>query len=219
MAINQYDRDNGNGPNAHKKGNRTHTGRNPANAIAFNRQRSDDIGKYKEAAEKARKARKYRQEDLYGIYQRIKGYIKDRVDKPIEDQKPLTVSGMILASGMSKDAWYDMLNGGYDYRLYEYIDLHNIDMDTITDDIDGIPCITDDNGIILLISHREILQKAMLAIEAQTEERLYSKGRVGDIFSLKAVHGWKEDTAPQTVNQTLVIASEEQARQAINLLK
>lgn len=59
----------------------------------------------------------------------------------------------------------------------------------------------------------------MLAIEAQTEERLYSKGRVGDIFSLKAVHGWKEDTAPQTVNQTLVIASEEQARQAINLLK
>ena len=59
----------------------------------------------------------------------------------------------------------------------------------------------------------------MLAVEEQTEERLYSKGRVGDIFSLKAVHGWQEDQAPQTVNQTLVIATEEQARKAIDLLK
>ena len=59
----------------------------------------------------------------------------------------------------------------------------------------------------------------MLAVEEQTEERLYSKGRVGDIFSLKAVHGWQEDNTPQTVNQTLVIASPEEAERAIKMLK
>ena len=56
-------------------------------------------------------------------------------------------------------------------------------------------------------------------VEEQTEERLYSKGRVGDIFALKAVHGWEEEQSPHTVNQTLVIATEEQAREAIKMLK
>lgn len=219
MAINQYAKE-GNGPNAHKKGNRTRTGRNPAAAVEFSRQRSEDISRYKEAAEKARRAKKYTQEDLIRIYQRISDYIEERASKDAEDQRPLTVSGMILASGVSKSTWYEMLAGDYDYRLYEYMDLHNITLDTATDTINNIPCITGADGVVvMLISYSEILQKAMLAIEAQTEERLYSKGRVGDIFSLKAVHGWQEETSPHTVNQTLVLASPEQARGAIKMLK
>lgn len=223
MAINQWDKGSeNNGPNAHKKGNRTASKRETGHLSSFNKAVAEDIGRYKESAERARKARKYKQEDLYGIYMRIKEYIRVRTvaSDPDYIDKPLTVSGMILASGISKATWYEMLRGDYDYRLFEYIDLHNINIDTVETYIDGIPYIEDnENNKILLIVHSGILEKAMLAIEAQTEERLYCKGRVGDIFSLKAVHGWKEDHQPQTVNQTLVIASEEQARKAIDLLK
>jgi hypothetical protein len=223
MAINQWDKGSKeNGANAHKKGNRTNSKRETKHLTEASKAISKDIGKYKETAEKVRSKRKYKQEDLTVIYERIKDYIRQRTVTTDGDyiDKPLTVSGMILASGISKATWYEMLKGDYDYRLYEYIDLHNIDLDTITDDIDGIPYVVDDKGaVVLLIVHSEILQKAMLAIEAQTEERLYSKGRVGDIFSLKAVHGWREEASPQTVNQTLVIASEEQARKAIDMLK
>ena len=74
-------------------------------------------------------------------------------------------------------------------------------------------------GVVLLIPYSLIIQKALLMIAEQTEERLYSNGRVGDIFALKAQHGWQEEQSPQTVNQTLVIATEEQAREAIKLLK
>ena len=95
-----------------------------------------------------------------------------------------------------------------------------MDVADVPENIDGIPYITEDDGhIVMLITYGAVIQKAVLCKEAQTEERLYDKGRVGDIFSLKALHGWKEDASPSTVNQTLVIASEEQARKAIDLLK
>ena len=214
MAINQYAKE-GNGPNAHKKGNRTKSGRNPQNAININKQFGEEVAAYKEAAEKIRRAKKYKQEDLATIYKRIMDYIADKR----EQDKPITVSGMILASGISRATWYEMLAGDYDYRLYQYIDTHNIDeMQKL--DVDGIEAVINSDGeVVLLICYSEILQKAMLMLEEQTEERLYKSGRVGDIFSLKAIHGWREEQSPQTVNQTLVIATEEQAREAIKLLK
>lgn len=214
MAINQYAKE-GNGPNAHKKGNRTKTGRNPQNAININKQFGEEVAAYKEAAEKIRRAKKYKQEDLATIYKRIMDYIADKR----EQDKPITVSGMILASGISRATWYEMLAGDYDYKLYQYIDTHNIDeMQKL--DVDGMEAVTNSEGeVVLLICYSEILQKAMLMLEEQTEERLYKSGRVGDIFSLKAIHGWREEQSPQTVNQTLVIATEEQAREAIKLLK
>ena len=214
MAINQYAKE-GNGPNAHKKGNRTKSGRNPQNAININKQFGEEVAAYKEAAEKIRRAKKYKQEDLATIYKRIMDYIADKR----EQDKPITVSGMILASGISRATWYEMLSGDYDYRLYQYIDTHNIDeMQKL--DVDGMEAVINSDGeVVLLICYSEILQKAMLMLEEQTEERLYKSGRVGDIFSLKAIHGWREEQSPQTVNQTLVIATEEQAREAIKLLK
>lgn len=214
MAINQYAKE-GNGPNAHKKGNRTKTGRNPQNAININKQFGEEVAAYKEVAEKIRRAKKYKQEDLAPIYKRIMDYVADKR----EQDKPITVSGMILASGISRATWYEMLAGDYDYRLYQYIDTHNIDeMQKL--DVDGMEAVINSEGeVILLNCYSEILQKAMLMLEEQTEERLYKSGRVGDIFSLKAIHGWREEQSPQTVNQTLVIATEEQAREAIKLLK
>lgn len=214
MAVNQYVKE-GNGPNAHKKGNRTKTGRNPQKAININKQFGEEVAAYKEVAEKIRRAKKYKQEDLAAIYKRIMDYVADKR----EQDKPITVSGMILASGISRATWYEMLSGDYDYRLYQYIDTHNIDEMARTD-IDGMEAVINSEGeVVLLICYSEILQKAMLMLEEQTEERLYKSGRVGDIFSLKAIHGWREEQSPQTVNQTLVIATEEQAREAIKLLK
>ena len=214
MAINQYVKE-GNGPNAHKKGNRTKTGRNPQKAININKQFGEEVAAYKEVAEKIRRAKKYKQEDLAVIYKRIMDYTEEKR----EQEKPITVSGMILASGISRATWYEMLSGDYDYRLYQYIDTHNIDEMARTE-IDGMEAVINSEGeVVLLNCYSEILQKAMLMLEEQTEERLYKSGRVGDIFSLKAIHGWKEEQSPQTVNQTLVIATEEQAREAIKLLK
>lgn len=216
MALNQYDRGSANnGPNAHKKGNRKKgQPRNGKGLAAYSKRESEDIGRYKEAAERRRKKRKYRQEDLIGIIERINAYIQEQKG----GDRPFTVSGMIRAAQVSKSSWYEMLAGEYDYRLIEYCDHHNIDLDSIP--TGATTTITDAEGNeVVLITYAEALQKAMLAVEEQTEERLYSKGRVGDIFSLKAVHGWREEQSPQTVNQTLVIATEEQARKAIDLLK
>lgn len=218
MALNQYDRGSkNNGPNAHKKGNRTNSRRDADYIAAFSRQQSADIAAYKEQAEKRRKARKYKQEDLTGIMQRLNDYIEAQRDS----ERPLTVSGMIRAAGVSKATWYEMLGGNYDYLLIQYADYHSIPIDQLNDANGAvIHTVTDDeDNEIMLIPYSEALQKAVLAVEEQTEERLYSKGRVGDIFSLKALHGWQEDQTPQTVNQTLVIATEEQARKAIDLLK
>lgn len=217
MAINQYK--DGKGVNDYKKGNRTKgQPRNGEGLGNISKAISEDIANYKEIAEKVRRNKKYRQEEVLTVYNRLNAYI----ERQNKEDRPLTVSGMIKASGINKSTWYDMLGGEHDYMLYQLIDTYNIDISKAYD-IDNIPAITvniDNNNVdILLITWRELLEKAMLSIEEQTEERLYSKGRVGDIFALKAVHDWKEEASPQTVNQTLVLASPEQAREAINLLK
>jgi hypothetical protein len=215
LAINQYAKE-GNGPNAHKKGNRTKSKRNTGPAVEISKQISKDIEHYREIAESFRKARTWTQEELTDVYERLNKHI----DEADEDENPLTIGGMILASGMSRDSWYKAVGGEYDYRLYEYIELHNIDITKAHRNPEGIPCIVDDeNRVVMLIPWSDVLQKALLVKEARDERRLLKKGRVADIFNLKALHGWQEENSPQTVNQTLVIASPEQAREAINLLK
>ena len=61
MALNQYDKGSkNNGPNAYKKGNRTpNQSRNGAGLAEISRRESAEIAKYKEIAEKQRKAKKY----------------------------------------------------------------------------------------------------------------------------------------------------------------
>lgn len=214
MAVNQYKKD-GDGPNAYKKGNRTNSKRNIAPAVKEQQEVAEHINAIKELTNQLKKQKKYKQADLYRIYNNLKEY----AERQRQEDRPLTVSGLILASGVSKATWYEMAKGDYDYRLTQYMEAYSIDIDNVSY-YDNIPYIEDiENNIILLIPYSEIIQKALLMQEEQTEERLYKNGRVGDIFALKSQHGWKEDATPQTVNQTLVIATEEQARKAIELLK
>ena len=213
VAVNQYKKD-GNGPNAHKKGNRTKSKRNPSVMVESSRRISEDISRYKEIAEKVRKSRKWKQEDLAGVYDRLNTHISES-----NEDEPLTIAGMMLAAGMAKEDWYAAVNGEYDYRLYEYIELHNINTSDAQINDDGFPYIITENGEILLIPYSDVMQKAILLKEAADERRLLKKGRVADIFNMKALHNWQEETSPHTVNQTLVIASEEQARKAIEALK
>ena len=111
-----------------------------------------------------------------------------------------------------------MRRGNFDHELFAYMDIHGIEEPE--DYVDGIPHCRVGGKDVLLIPFSEIIEKALLMHENETETRLYEKGRVGDIFSLKAQHNWQEeDKKPHTVNQTLVIADSEQARKAIELLK
>lgn len=208
------------GTNDRKKGNRTPgQPRNGKGLAAISKQQALDYERYREQAEKMRAKRKYTQEQVFTVYERLCDYIR----KQEEEERPFTIAGMIRAAGVSKATWYEMLGGNYDTQLYAYMDLHNIPLDVLNTCSDEIPVIIDEQGEqnvkVALITWSEMLQKAVLRVEEQTEERLYAKGRVGEIFALKALHNWKEEAPPQTVNQTLVIASEEQARKAINLLK
>lgn len=216
MAINQYVRDK-KGENDYKKGNRTKgQPRNGAALAAMNKAYGESVAHYKQEVEAIRQSRAIKQERMFDVYNNLKEYI----ERQRSDERPLTVAGMIAAAGVSRSTWYEMAGGRYDYQLPQIIDVYNLSQTMV---IDGIPAaeavIGKKKETILLIFWTDLIQKAMLAVEEQTEERLYSKGRVGDIFALKAVHGWQEEPSPQTVNNTLVIASPEQAREAIRALK
>lgn len=185
--------------------------RNKALLAEKNRLYSESIEYYKEIAEKHRKEKKYTQDFSFVLYKRIKNYF-ERLD-----DKPITNAGLILASGMTKHAWENARRGDYDHDLYVYMDNHDCS-DVFM--YDNMPCVDMDGEYILLVPLSEIIENALLRKEDETETRLYQNGRVGDIFALKAKHGWiEEEKAPHTVNQTLVIASPSEAQEAIKLLK
>jgi hypothetical protein len=224
VAVNQYVKE-GNGPNAHKKGNRSNSKRDSSEIVAMAKKYGDDIDKYKRYAEARRKKVTYSQERTGEVYYNIAQYVMSRLD----EDRPFTISGLQLAVGCSYDTYQRMASGECDYLLEQFIDVNNIDIETVDTYIHGMPAVAKDltsipseddlKGAVLLIPYSQIIEKAHLMVREQAEERLYMKARVGDIFALKAQHGWREDETPHTVNQTLVIASEEQARKAIELLK
>ncbi len=217
MAVNQYKKE-GNSPNDYKKGNRTDSKRNTDTIQAYNRQFKEELDGYKEFARKRREYKTARQEECGEYYKRLVTYIEECKDK----EEPITRADIILRMGIGKDTYYNMKNGNLDYRLIEYIDTHNISEADIYINRDSLPVTMIDNREILLIPFSELIEKGELLLEAEAERRLYTSSKVGDIFTLKALHGWRDDSGTAqhigTVNQ-LVIASESEARRAIELLK
>lgn len=146
------------------------------------------------------------------------------IAKYIDDTKAakgyLTTAGMVLASGVSKETLARILAGERDYLAGVFLEQHGLSEKDIKYD-ETPPYVVVEGTKVPVISLRDELEKLSLQVEEQTEERLYKHGRTGDIFALKAVHGWKDGTngESKTIHNTLVIASKEQAEEAIKLLK
>ena len=66
------------------------------------------------------------------------------------------------------------------------------------------------------IIYSTVYQKARTAVQQQAELRLYLRGSVADIFTLKSKYGWQEEN--KTVHR-VEIATSEDARQALEELK
>lgn len=179
-------------------------------------QNSQNINAIKELVEvkKASAPPAYRATDAGKMINRIGQYFQRQAEK----NKPCTRAGLILALDISRDTYRRYLNGEMDYLLEEYLLVNQIDMDSCDriqlDDGTEIPVDCAGNP---LITFSAILQKAVLKLEEQAEERLYSKARPGDIFTLKQ-YGWTDEKSPGTVNNTLVIASAEESDRALRML-
>lgn len=170
----------------------------------------DNIEACKRLAEARRNSVRYKQEEAKTIQDNIEQYFKTQD----EQEQPYTVSGIILSIGCGKDTFYRMRSGDYDYRLFDYININNIPEEYIGQTVSV------NNQEILLLPFSEIIQKAMLKLEEQTETRLYNSGRVGDIFTLKAQYGWSDDgNSAKTVNNNLIIADKDTAEKAIKMLE
>ena len=201
------------------KGNRTGSRRETAHLQANNERFRQEINTYKQYAENRRRSRTYKQEQMTVLYESLCEYIKQRQ----EQEKPLTVAGAILATGIDDTMWYSMRNGDLDYRLDEFLDLHGISLDDAPVDEAGMKYCIVDGEKVLLIEFSALIKRYMLLLQAQAEERLYSKsGKVTDIFALKALHGW-QDSSQQTVydNRTLnlnMVAPLEEAQAAMKRL-
>lgn len=182
---------------------------------SLNTKYSAEVEQYKFFAKQRRGRRKFTQEKLTQQYSALAEYVEECVEK----KQPLTVAGAILKADFNEDAWYKAKSGEMDYLLEEYIAVNQVTDETI---IDGLPYhINQDGEAILLKPYSWLIQKIMLMIQEQREIACSSlRGNpAGNIFLLKAQMGFKEDSQPNTVNQTLVIADAEQAKKALEMLK
>lgn len=171
---------------------------------------------YKKIAEQRAKQIKHGQPYASTLLDNLNEYIERQEKRG----RPLTIAGLIRASGVSMDTYYRYKDGDADHLLYEYMDLHGIDYDHEGDQIT-----TDAGDVVLLVRMSEIIKNAELAIQEQLEENCYTnKGNpAGSIFGLKARYDW-QDTPPDqrtTNNNTLVlnnVATLDEAREAMKRL-
>lgn len=200
------------------KGNRTDSRRETKHLQENNSRYKQEIDTYKEYALNRKKNRVHTQEQVTVLYENLCQYIEEQR----QQDKPLTVAGAILAAGIDTSIWYRMKNGDYDFLLDEFLDLHDIDLDEAPVDEAGMKYGVVDGVKVLFIEYGEVVKRYMLLLQEQAEQRLYSKGgKVTDIFTLKALHGWQD--SPQVINdnRTLnidLVASPEEAKAALDRL-
>lgn len=164
----------------------------------------------KEMARQRRERSPVQIEKNIDVLQRISDYIEDRR----ETGKPLTHAGFMRCFGICADTYYKL--DAYDYVLDEYRLMHGLPPDATEHETE--------NGTIPLVSWADIKKNVCdVAIQEQLEENCYNvkaRNSAGSIFGLKARYDWRDDnTTPQTVNNTLVIADGQQARKALEMLQ
>lgn len=193
----------------------------------FNTWYSQDIESYKRFAENRSSATRYNQEYLTELTYRIKDYLTEQETS----NQPFTVTGLYMCLTMQKKDYYKAKKGEFDWKLYQFADYHGIgieeldDLEELEDEHLGILHIwTDEDGqVFIMETYSTIINKALLRIQAQLEESLYtSRNPVGCIFLLKSRFGWsdKPDQAKtNTVTRVNHIATRDEAEQALKRLK
>lgn len=134
-----------------------------------------------------------------------------------EAEEPLTAAGCAIACGLMRNTVRNYGTGNYDgwcpcvedeYRaqldgealfVYDYL---------IGGEHEG------EKAVLL----SDVVQRYNEIASAEREKRLYKRGSVADIFALKAVDGWQDDSGKSTTNNTLVITGGESAEAALKLL-
>lgn len=216
--------------NDYKKGNRKRgkdrTGGNPTGYagehrdISGLRKNSSAIAErtelYKKVAENQAKVIKYGQPYALTLLDNLNGYIVEQR----KERRPLTIAGLIRASGMSADTYYRYREGKADHLLYIYMDEHGISYDQEDEIVE-----TAEGEKVLLSRLSAIIKSAELAVQEQLEENCYTNrgNPAGSIFGLKARYDWQDTPADTrtTNNNTLVlnnVASLDEAKEALKRL-
>lgn len=146
---------------------------------------------------------------------------------------PYTVTGMQLAVNCNGSGWQQYKTGErdhindeharYDDTQHKYIEIDIYDHEkafiydcTLNRNLDAYICRLYNSGDYNAIHFSNILEKAAQIVEEQAEQRLYIKGRVADIFTMKSLYKWQDS---QTTVHRVEIASPDQARKALEELK
>lgn len=134
-----------------------------------------------------------------------------------EAGEPLTAAGVAIACGTVRVTINRYGTGDYDHWCLDTEDKYR-------DQLDGEALFVYDYLIggehdgkkIIYLSN--VVHNYWEIASAEREQRLYKRGSVADIFALKAVDGWQDDTNKGVTNQTLVIAGGDSAEAALKLL-
>lgn len=215
----------GTGKNDYKKGNRTrgkdrrgNLGGNPAGGNlepleGSNADKQNTIEHYKEVARQLAGVIKYGQEYALTLKDNLEAYIIDSETQ----RKPLTIAGMVRASGMGTETYYRYREGEADHLLYMFMDTNNIDYSH-----EGEIFQLQDGREVLLVRLSHLIKQAELAVQEQRETACSSNrgNPAGNIFLLKAQQGFQDTPVSQQTNNSLTVnvASLGEAREALQLL-
>lgn len=134
-----------------------------------------------------------------------------------EAGEPLTAAGVAIACGTVRVTINRYGTGDYDHWCLDtedkYRDQLNGEALFVYDYLIGGE---HDGKKIIYLSN--VVHNYWEIASAEREQRLYKRGSVADIFALKAVDGWQDDSNKGVTNQTLVIAGGDSAEAALKLL-
>ena len=176
---------------------------NTAKISQFNTWYRQDIEEYKRFAEGRSRSHRFSQEYLTELTEKIVVFIRERE----QNEEPLTIAGFYMALDILKKDYFRMKNGEFDYRLYQFMDYHDIQPEDILSEwqepLGMIDYWIDEDGQLWVMNtYSEIIEKALLVMQEQVETRLLtakSNAAVSaNIFLMKAKFGWSDK--PETVN-------------------
>ena len=153
------------------------------------------------------------------------------IDPEKNKTEPYTLTGIQKAIGLYGGSFQKYIHGEHDKNITEHVkettdgiwiecnlqDTTKSQLYDYDNRADLIPYMNYlyDNTDMTAILYSTIYQKARLMVQEQAEKRLYIRGSVADIFTLKSKYGWQEQN---TTVHRLEIATPEQARKALQEL-